>query len=74
MASEVIKNTIDNLKISKSSFSAIFILWWLTPNRLNTFQECQHHEDTNFSKVIQGYIRQLLYQNYFNTSFMDRFG
>ena len=45
MRSKVIKGQEGHLKIS-------FFLRYnfcLMPNRFQTFQECQYHEDTNFS-------------------------
>ena len=44
MTSEVNKGKI---KISKSSFSAIYFLF--NAESFKTFQECQHYEDANFS-------------------------
>ena len=43
----LVKVTYGHLKISKSSFNAIYFC--LTPNLLKTFKECQHYENEIFS-------------------------
>ena len=71
MTSEVRKG---HLKISKSSFSAIYFL--LNVQSVKNVSECQRYEDSNFSLNEvwpQGHIRPLYAKIIQSHSFMDWF-